>query len=119
MFQDSLVVDYVSNASVAVDKQHRSSQTAYFDQPEIPPKSDGDVVLNCIEQRAARFQGYLPVDHLENLQVVKYYRTKCIANCSDTRIVKSSDHISIGSIQNNQTTWAHQGIVRALSSSIW
>ena len=38
--------------------------------------NDEDVVVNCIEQRAAQFQNYIPVDRMETLQVVKYERLK-------------------------------------------
>lgn len=34
---------------------------------------DGDVIVRCIEQRAARFQGYIPVENMEHLQVVRHY----------------------------------------------
>lgn len=37
-----------------------------------PPFNDDDVVVNCIEQRAAYFQGYTAISNLETLQVVKY-----------------------------------------------
>jgi hypothetical protein len=36
---------------------------------------DDDVVVNCIERRAAQFQGYVPVDNLETLQVVKSFHS--------------------------------------------
>ena len=68
-FADSAVI---SGDSEVVDKNSRDSQTAFFDIPSRPARSDADVVISCIEERAALFQGHLPVQHLENLQAVKY-----------------------------------------------
>jgi prolyl 4-hydroxylase len=51
------------NSDKAYDVKIRRSQTAVL--PEDP-------VMNCIQHRSADFQGYLPVSHLEDLQVVKY-----------------------------------------------
>src|SRR5271170_4215161 len=67
-FADSAVI---SGDSEVVDKNSRDSQTAFFDIPSKPAQSDSDVVISCIEERAALFQGHLPVQHLENLQAVK------------------------------------------------
>jgi hypothetical protein len=53
-----------------VDKSHRDSLTAFLDSPELPPQTDEDVVVNCIEQRATQFQGHIPAERLESLQVV-------------------------------------------------
>ncbi|MCJ1377762.1 Prolyl 4-hydroxylase, alpha polypeptide [Xylographa soralifera] len=47
----------------ALVPDYRSSQTAYFFE---------DPVTQCIEDRAAFFQGNLPVERVEALQVVKY-----------------------------------------------
>ncbi|MCJ1398994.1 Prolyl 4-hydroxylase, alpha polypeptide [Xylographa trunciseda] len=47
----------------ALDVAERSSQTAcFYDDP----------VVHCIQERSAYFQGNLPVERVENLQVVKY-----------------------------------------------
>lgn len=47
----------------AYDKSIRSSQSAVL--PD-------DNVISCIEQRSIEFQGYQPLQNLEDLQVVKY-----------------------------------------------
>jgi len=47
--------------------------SAYLKMPSMSAMEDDDVVVNCIERRAAQFQGYVPVDNLETLQVVKYF----------------------------------------------
>jgi prolyl 4-hydroxylase len=45
------------------DKEIRSSMSAVvLDDP----------IVACVEQRSVEFQGYMPVSHLEDLQVVKY-----------------------------------------------
>jgi len=69
---ESLVVDSYGSASTdtKIDKSHRDSLTAFLDSPELPPQTDEDVVINCIEQRATQFQGHIPVQRLESLQVV-------------------------------------------------
>jgi hypothetical protein len=70
-FEESGVVDYGNPNSTGVDKSHRDSSTAFLDLPHNPPESDADIVVSCIEQRASQFQGHVPVNNMENLQVVK------------------------------------------------
>jgi hypothetical protein len=67
---------YGSNGSSVIDKNHRDSLTAFLKLPSKPSRNSEDLVVNCVEQRAADFQGYVPVENLENLQVVKCYRFK-------------------------------------------
>ena len=58
----------MSEGQNEVDKRYRSSMSAY-----LPLSHEGDYkVLRCIEERAAKFQGHVPISHMENLQVVKY-----------------------------------------------
>ena len=69
IFEESRTVDYDNEGSEKeTDKNHRDSMSAYipFERP-----FDGDVIVRCIEQRAARFQGYVPVENFEHLQVVR------------------------------------------------
>lgn len=47
----------------AYDSEIRSSMSAVLPY---------DPVVSCIEQRSVDFQGFMPVSHLEDLQVVKY-----------------------------------------------
>ena len=63
----------VGDDDITVSKEYRSSRSAYLDIPAHPPKTDEDLILSCIEQRAARFQGHIPRENLENLQVVRYF----------------------------------------------
>ena len=70
IFEDSRTVDYVTeDGSNEVDKSHRDSMSAYLPFPKNDPKLK---VLACIEERASIFQGHVPVENFENLQVVKY-----------------------------------------------
>src|ERR1700685_2120938 len=69
LFSESTVLNYDSNP---VDKSHRDSWTAYLSLPSNPEENDDHAIIKCIEERAAQFQGYVPVDNMENLQVVKY-----------------------------------------------
>ena len=69
LFSESTVLNYDSNP---VDKDHRDSWTAYLNPPTNPKENDEDAVIKCIEERAAQFQGYVPVANMESLQVVKY-----------------------------------------------
>lgn len=70
LFSESTVLNYNSNP---VEKSHRDSWTAYLSLPSDPEENDDHAVIKCIEERAAQFQGYVPVDNMENLQVVKYF----------------------------------------------
>jgi hypothetical protein len=74
LFKTSTVLDQSKRNSV--QKTTRDSYTAYL---KAPPKSnlaktDDDVVVDCIEKRASAFQGYIPTDNFESLQVIKYVR---------------------------------------------
>lgn len=69
IFEESRTVDYVNeDGANEIDKSHRNSMSAY-----LPLSQEGDYkVLACIEERASVFQGHVPVENFENLQVVKY-----------------------------------------------
>jgi prolyl 4-hydroxylase len=56
------VLDYDNNP---VDKSHRDSWTAYL-------SNENEDVIRCVEERASVFQGHVPVENIENLQVVRY-----------------------------------------------
>ena len=72
LFRESTVVDNSKGGRAnLVQKKDRDSSSAYMKLPSNPPESDDDVVINCIEQRAAAFQGHVPVENLEPLQVVR------------------------------------------------
>ena len=70
LFKESTVIDQTK--AQALEKDTRDSLSAYLKMPSKSAMDDDDVVVNCIERRAAQFQGYVPVDNLETLQVVKY-----------------------------------------------
>jgi hypothetical protein len=94
--EESTVLSYGGNGSV-LDKSHRSSKTAYLTAPNDPPESIADVVLSCIEHRAASFQGYVPIENIEPLQVVKYTFLN-VVNGVGTLRPKSFERITIGFI---------------------
>jgi hypothetical protein len=58
------------DSSNEVDKTHRDSMSAYLPLPD--GKDPNHKVLACIEERASIFQGHVPVENFENLQVVRY-----------------------------------------------
>ena len=70
IFGDSTVLS--SDGSV-IDKSYRDSQTAFYELPTDPLNNDGHALIRCIEQRAAQFQGHIPIENIENLQAVKYH----------------------------------------------
>jgi len=74
IFQDSEVVDYgdANTSKSTIDKKSRNSRSAYLPLPADPPTSEDELVIQCIEERASRFQGHAPQYNMENLQVVKY-----------------------------------------------
>ena len=72
LYHDSQVLDYAHPDASTVDKSHRNSRSAYLPLPANPPASDDEIVLQCIEERASIFQGYAPIQNMENLQVVRY-----------------------------------------------
>jgi len=55
-----------------LDKSHRDSSTAFLPLPVNSEENDEHVVIKCIEEHAAAFQGNVHVEKVENLQVVKY-----------------------------------------------
>jgi len=63
-------------STVGADKSHlpesRRSQSAYLKAPAKINRSDEDSIVHCIEKRASEFQGHVPIDNMETLQVVKY-----------------------------------------------
>jgi hypothetical protein len=67
IFEESRVLGYNP-----VDKSWRDSSSAYLDEPPEVPETADQLVIHCIEERAARFQGHVPINNLEALQVVKY-----------------------------------------------
>lgn len=82
----------------SVQTKERDSWTAFLKAPSRPPKNDDDVIINCIEERAAQFQGFIPVDNLETLQVIKYALLLTSSDMDiDTPIRGFSDRITTGS----------------------
>ena len=71
LFKKSTVIDQTK--AHALEKDTRDSLSAYLKMPSKSTMDDDDVVVNCIERRAAQFQGYVPVDNLETLRVVKSF----------------------------------------------
>jgi prolyl 4-hydroxylase len=65
-------VKAANSVSEVIDRSHRDSQTTYFPLPYDPAGDDAHAVIKCIEERAAHFQGNIPIQNIENLQVVKY-----------------------------------------------
>jgi hypothetical protein len=55
-----------------LDKDWRDSSTAFLDEPSEDPETAPHRIIHCIEERASRFQGHVPIHNLEALQVVKY-----------------------------------------------
>jgi prolyl 4-hydroxylase len=70
LFETSTIVAY-DNTPFNLDKSHRDSWTAFFPRPD-PETNPDDRVVRCIEKRAAAFQGHVPIENVEFLQVVKY-----------------------------------------------
>ena len=70
---------------MSATSDHRTSQSAfiYFDP-----------VANCIRKRAADFQGGVPMDHMEELQAVKYHVGKQFKNHYDWGPTDSNPRIS-------------------------
>ena len=89
-------MDYdTSDGSKELDKQHRDSQSAYlpFTGIEFPRYEP----IRCIEERASQFQGHVPIENFENLQVVRSFPLPTAhANATGTARVTTSAHISIG-----------------------
>ncbi|UJR17517.1 hypothetical protein I4U23_004412 [Adineta vaga] len=56
---------YDNDGKLISNDDYRTSATASIERHETP-------VVKCIEERFARFQGNIDIDHLEPLQVVKY-----------------------------------------------
>lgn len=72
LFKKSTVVSSSGNIKAdTIQKEYRDSLSAHLKMPAMPPETDEDVVISCIEQRAAHFQGHIPVENVESLQVVK------------------------------------------------
>ena len=78
LFKTSTVVDQSKPRSV--QKSTRDSYTAYLKMPSNLAENDDDVVVNCIEQRASEFQGYIPTMNFETLQVIKFLLSAIIAD---------------------------------------
>lgn len=73
LFAESPVLDYgeSNQSNNKIDKGHRDSSTAFLNVPSNLAENDDDVIVNCIEERAASFQGLVPVKNLESIQLVK------------------------------------------------
>jgi hypothetical protein len=70
IFQESTVISYGGESHL--DTDYRLSWTANLNQLPIPEEHDADYdVIKCIENRASVFQGHVPVENIEELQVVK------------------------------------------------
>ena len=64
-----MTIDYGSEGgSRELDKTYRDSQSAYLPIPDGKSYKP----LHCIEKRASELQGHEPIEHMENLQVVRY-----------------------------------------------
>jgi len=66
---------HFSDSTVGADRSRskgRRSQSAFLKAPAKFNRSDADMIVHCIEARASEFQGYIPIDDMETLQVVKY-----------------------------------------------
>jgi hypothetical protein len=72
LFEESRVVSY-TDPEHDIDRDYRSSWSAYLDEGVYPPTTEGEAVIHCIEERAVVFQGYKPLENLEALQVVRYF----------------------------------------------
>ena len=69
IFEASKVINYEKATHDDVD--FRDSWTAYLPYPSSP-KTDLNIVTSCIEERASAVQGYVPLERMESLQLVKY-----------------------------------------------
>ena len=69
MFEESTV--HQDGKDGALDKAYRSSWTAYLTDTSHGTAADR-LVLECIEKRASAFQGHIPVDHIEQLQLTRF-----------------------------------------------
>lgn len=67
IFQESRVLGYEP-----IVKQWRDSFTAFLNEAPEEPETPQERIVHCIEERASRFQGHVPINTLESLQVVKY-----------------------------------------------
>ena len=78
-YQASLFCIYVrdprfSDSTVGAGRslsKGRRSQSAFLKAPAKFNRSDEDMIVHCMEARASEFQGYIPIDDMETLQVVK------------------------------------------------
>ena len=76
------------------DTAWRSSYTAFLPEPDEQPEFK---VVRCIEQRAAEFQGYIPLWNMEDLQVVRYHNPTELTLIGDTRKANNIVNTTIGS----------------------
>jgi hypothetical protein len=70
LFAESTVVAE-DNTAYHSNKTYRDSWTAFLPSPK-PKERPDDAVVRCIEERAALFQGLIPIETMETLQLVKY-----------------------------------------------
>jgi hypothetical protein len=55
------------------------------------------MVVRCIEERASAFQGGIPIENMEQVQVVKYFLPR-VSLTKDIMNLNNSENITIGSI---------------------
>ena len=71
LFEESTVINY--GVPGHLNKDYRLSWTAYLNRvPVTQQELEDHEVVKCIEKRAAIFQGHIPIENMEELQVVKY-----------------------------------------------
>jgi hypothetical protein len=71
LFEESTVVNY--GVPSYLNKDVRLSWTAYLNRaPVTDQELEDHEVVKCIERRAAAFQGHVPIENMEELQVVKF-----------------------------------------------
>ena len=116
IFEESKTVEYESGGGNEVNKLHRSSVSAY-----LPLSYQTEhKILRCIEERAATFQGHIPITNMENLQVVKYipFLQKATETFfPGTEKVSFFDNISTGLTRRKIKLWVKEETEQLPSSS--
>ena len=104
-----------------MNKDVRLSWTAYLNrEPVTEQELEDHEVVKCIERRASAFQGYVPVENMEQLQVVKFVPPgRFLADIAlDTPTTVNSRIITIGLILKMIMS-SNMGIDCRLSLSTW
>jgi hypothetical protein len=71
LFEESTVINY--GVAGHLNKDYRLSWTAYLNRAPVTDREREDhEVVKCIEERASVFQGHVPIENMEELQVVKF-----------------------------------------------